>query len=141
MLKINERLTISADEIQFVASRGGGPGGQHINKVSSRVTLRFDVAGSSSLDDRDRDRLLAVLAPRISTDGVLQISSHASRSQAANKADVIERFQQLLADALRQPKKRRATRPSRGERRRRLEGKRHRAKVKRSRGKVRASDE
>ncbi len=141
MLKINEQLTIPADEMQFVASRAGGPGGQHVNKVSSRVTLRFDVAGSRRLEERDRDRLLSVLATRISNDGLLQVSAHASRSQAANKAEVIERFRQLVADALRPPKERKATRPSRGERRRRLEGKRHRAKVKRTRGKVRNLDE
>ena len=141
MLTINERLVIPVDEIQFVSSRGGGPGGQHVNKVSSRVTLRFDVAGSPSLEDQDRDRLMLALAARISNDGVLQISSHASRSQAANKADVTERFRQLLVDALRAPKKRKATRPSAGARRRRLEGKRHRAKLKRARGKVRTIDE
>lgn len=141
MFKINERVTIPLDEVQFVASRGGGPGGQHVNKVSSRVTLRFDVPGSRSLSDRDRDRLLVHLASRISNEGVLQISSHAGRSQAANKADVIARFRQLLADSLRPPKKRRATRPSGAQRRRRLEGKRHRAKLKRARGKVRAGDE
>lgn len=141
MLKINEWVTIPADEVQFVASRGGGPGGQHVNKVSSRVTLRFDVAGSPSLTDGDRHRLLSVLATRISNDGVLQISSHAARSQVANKADVVARFCQLLADALRPPKKRKATRPSGAQRRRRLEGKRHRAKLKRARGKVRPVDE
>ena len=119
MLKINEQLTIPADEI----------------------TLRFDVAGSRSLEERDRDRLLSALATRISNDGVLQISAHASRSQAANKADAIERFRQLVADALRPQRERKATRPSRGERRRRLEGKRHRAEVKRTRGKVRYLDE
>ncbi len=141
MLKINERVTIPAEELSFVASRGGGPGGQHVNKVSSRVTLRFDVTGSPSLGEEDRERLLSTLAARLSNDGVLQISSHAARSQAANKAEVIERFRLLLENALRRPKKRRPTRPSGAAKRRRLDDKRHRSKVKRDRGSVRGRED
>ncbi len=141
MPKINERVTIPAEELSFVASRGGGPGGQHVNKVSSRVTLRFDVTGSPSLGDEDRERLLSTLTARLSNDGVLQISSHAARSQAANRVEVIERFRVLLENALRRPKKRRPTRPSGAAKRRRLDDKRHRSKVKRDRGSVRGRKE
>ena len=141
MIEINSELAIPDDEVSFTASRGGGPGGQHVNKVASRVTLRFDVTNSPSLGDAQRARLLDKLAPRLTRDGILLLSSHESRSQAANREQLLRRFADLLRDGLHRPKRRRPTRPGRGARERRLESKKQRAKVKRGRGKVRRHDD
>jgi len=137
MIVINDRVQIPESELRFTASRGGGPGGQHVNKVASRVTLYFDVSKSPSVDESDRARIMRMLANRLTNDGVLQISSHASRSQAANREALVHRFEQLLRGALARRKKRRKTRPTRGSKERRLEGKKQRSQVKRRRGKVR----
>jgi ribosome-associated protein len=134
MLEIDPSLSIPEDELSFSASRAGGPGGQHVNKVSSRVTLRFDVGGSPSLDASRRRRLLSRLATRINRDGVLVMHCQKHRSQAANRAELRERFRELLRVALARRKKRVSTRPSRAAVRRRLEGKRRRGRLKRERG-------
>jgi len=136
MIQVNDRLDIPEDELSFSASRGGGPGGQHVNKVASRVTLRFDVMNSPSLSRDQRAALLEKLGSRLTRDGVLLLSSHESRSQAANREEVVRRFAQLLREGLQRPKKRRPTRPTRGSRERRLESKKRRSGVKRGRGKV-----
>lgn len=136
MIHVNDRLDIPEDELSFSASRGGGPGGQHVNKVASRVTLRFDVMNSPSLSRDQRAALLEKLGSRLTRDGVLLLSSHESRSQAANREEVVRRFAQLLREGLQRPKKRRPTRPTRGSRERRLESKKRRSGVKRGRGKV-----
>lgn len=140
MIEINGRLSIPDSELRFTASRGGGPGGQHVNKVASRVTLHFDVGASPSLDERQRERLMQKLAGRINNDGVLQITTHASRSQAANRELLVERFRELLANGLRVQRRRRATRPTAGARARAREAKQRRAGLKRARGKVRDPD-
>lgn len=140
MIDIDGRLAIPESELRFTASRGGGPGGQHVNKVASRVTLHFDAAGSPSLDDAQRARILERLSNRIGRDGVLQLSTHASRSQAANRALLVERFRRLLAAALRQETPRRPTRPTAGSRQRRRQQKQRRAEIKRGRGRVRGRD-
>ena len=136
MIQVNDRLDIPEEELSFSASRGGGPGGQHVNKVASRVTLRFDVMNSPSLSRDQRAALLEKLGSRLTRDGVLLLSSHESRSQAANREEVVRRFAQLLREGLQRPKKRRPTRPTRGSRERRLESKKRRSGVKRGRGKV-----
>ncbi len=141
MVSINESLEIPEDELSFSASRGGGPGGQHVNKVASRVTLRFDVAKSPSLTETQRQALLQKLASRLTREGVLLLSSHESRSQASNREEVVRRFAQLLREGLRRPKKRRPTRPTRGARERRLGAKKRRSGVKSGRGKVRRGDD
>jgi ribosome-associated protein len=141
MIQVNDRLNIPEEELSFAASRGGGPGGQHVNKVASRITLRFDVANSPSLSDDQRQRLLSTLAPRLTRDGVLMLSSHESRSQVANREEVMRRFAQLLREGLVRPKKRRPTRPTRGSRERRIESKKRRSGVKHGRGKVRRGDD
>ncbi len=141
MIHVNDRLELPEEELSFSASRGGGPGGQHVNKVASRITLRFDVTNSPSLGDDQRQRLLAKLSSRLTRDGVLLLSSHESRSQVANREEVIRRFAQLLREALVRPKKRRPTRPTRGSRERRIESKKRRSGVKRGRGKVRHGDD
>lgn len=116
---INGLLT----ELSFRASRSSGAGGQHVNKVSSRVELRFDVAGSSWLTDNQKSRIEEKLASRITGQGELIVISEKSRSQHQNKEDCIERFLELLNQALKIEKKRVPTRPSKSSRHKRLERK------------------
>lgn len=134
LILINEHLALPASELQFRFSTGGGPGGQHVNKTATRVTLLFDVAGSPSLDDDVRARLLDRLSSRLDRQGVLHIDVHESRSQWQNRGTAVARFQQLLAEALVEQPERRPTRPSRRAREERLEEKRRRGAVKQGRG-------
>lgn len=134
MIEINRKLSIPEDELTFSVARSGGPGGQHVNKVSTRVTLRFDVLSSPSLTARQRNRILRRLATRINRDGVLRVACGRQRSQAANRREVRERFAELLRGALLPEKRRVATRVSRTEKRRRVEEKRRRGRIKRERG-------
>jgi len=126
-------LEIPEGELEFVASRSGGPGGQNVNKVSSRVTLRFDVGHSGSLNEEQRTRIQRRLATRINKDGVLQVTSQRTRSQDLNRADVIERFSELLRAALREDKPRVKTRATRSSKEERLKEKRKRTTVKQAR--------
>jgi ribosome-associated protein len=134
ILQITEDLAIPEEELEFAASRSGGPGGQNVNKVSSRVTLRFDVANSLALTDPQRHRIRSRLASRINKDGILQVTSQRTRSQELNRAEAVERFRDLLALALRKEKPRIATRATRQSREKRLEAKRRRTRVKETRG-------
>ena len=99
LIPINENLALPAAELQFRFSTGGGPGGQHVNKTATRVTLLFDVANSPSLDEDTRARLLDRLASRLDRRGLLHIDVHESRSQWQNRATAVARLQGLLADA------------------------------------------
>lgn len=141
MVRIGKRLSIPEHEIWFTASRGGGPGGQHVNKAATRVTLHFDVRNSPSLSDKQRRRVQKKLRNRINKDGILKLSSHESRSQAANREAVKERFAKLLARALRRRRKRKKTRRTRGSNERRLRNKKRRGEKKRRRRKVRRPPE
>ena len=139
-VRINEGLSIPMSELTFTAARSGGPGGQHVNKVATSVTLVFDVAGSPSLSDGQRARLLDKLAARIGRDGTLRLTARDTRSQFANKEAVIERFAELVRLALVRPKARRATRPTLASKQRRLTTKRRRADVKKARGRIDSPD-
>jgi len=130
---INETLAVPESELQFRFSTGGGPGGQHVNKTATRVTLLFDVAGSPSLDEETRVRLLDRLASRLNRQGLLHIDVQDSRSQWQNRTTAVARFQKVLADALVEQPERRPTRPTRKSREVRLEQKRRRSEVKRDR--------
>lgn len=130
MIEIAPGLAVADGELRFVASRSGGPGGQNVNKVETRVTLLFDLDGSPSLTEGQRRRLRERLAGRISVDGILRVSSQRHRSQAANRRAALERFVELLAQALRPRAKRVATRPTAASRERRIADKRRRAFVK-----------
>lgn len=141
MIRVNQRLSLPPDELDYSASRGGGPGGQHVNKTASKVTVRFDVRQSPSLSERQRQLLLARLESRLTNDGVLVLSSHESRSQAANREEVTDRLVDLLREALRPRKRRRKTRPTRASKERRLDAKKQRGQIKRTRGKVRRRDD
>lgn len=133
MIRIGDELAIPEEELSFSASRSGGPGGQNVNKVETRVTLRFDVAGSPSLSQRQRDLLRERLASRISRAGLLQVTAQRHRTQAANREAATERFVELVADALREPEVRRPTRVPGAAREHRLQTKALRGRRKRER--------
>jgi len=133
LIPINDALALPAAELQFRFTTGGGPGGQHVNKTATRVTLLFDVANSPSLDEATRGRLLDRLASRLDGRGLLHIDVHDSRSQWQNRATAIARLQNVLAAALIEQPERRPTRPTRRARQERLDEKRRRSAIKRDR--------
>lgn len=133
MLVVNDRIAIPEDEIRFEYSRSGGPGGQNVNKVSSKATLRWRPAESQGLREPDRSRILAVLAKKLTVEGELLISSSKTRDQGRNVEDCLDRFRRLLLAAATPPRPRRATRPTLASERRRVESKVRRSETKRSR--------
>ncbi|WP_428563178.1 MAG: alternative ribosome rescue aminoacyl-tRNA hydrolase ArfB [Solidesulfovibrio sp. DCME] len=133
LLVILPGVVIPVDELRFTASPSSGPGGQHVNKVSTRVTLLFDLAGSPSLTEAQKARLGATLAGRIAKDGVLRLVSQTTRSQSANKELAVERFVALVREALSPRPPRRKTRASLASKLRRLETKSRHGAVKRQR--------
>ncbi|MFD2999992.1 alternative ribosome rescue aminoacyl-tRNA hydrolase ArfB [Pontibacter toksunensis] len=121
-------------ELQFQASRSGGAGGQNVNKVATKVELRFDVQNSEVLTEEEKALIQDKLANRINSEGYLQVVSQTERTQLRNKETSISRFYELLRQALTKQKKRKATRPSRASVRKRLEGKKRQAEKKSARG-------
>ncbi len=140
MIRINPRLEIPESELSFSASRSSGPGGQNVNKVSSRVTLRFDLEGSPSLTDEQKRRLRRRLSSRLTKEGVLQLDSQRHRSQSANREDAVARFQELLRKALAPRRRRIATSVPRSSRRRRLQRKKRRGAIKQLRSRPSLED-
>src|SRR5581483_9519438 len=133
MLLITPLLAIDESEIQESFVRASGPGGQNVNKVATAVQLRFDVRHSPSLSEDVKARLLRLAGRRVSADGVITIDARRFRMQEQNRADARERLAELIRRAMEAPKVRRATKPSRAAKGRRLETKRKRSKVKRLR--------
>jgi ribosome-associated protein len=132
-LRITPQVTIPLEELRFRFSRSSGPGGQHVNRVETRVELLFDVGRSPSLGAAEKAQLLERLKSYIDKDGVLHLIASSSRSQWRNRQEAIARFQGLLTRALRPRKARRPTRPSRAAQERRLRAKQARSARKRSR--------
>jgi ribosome-associated protein len=132
-LPINARLTLPARELRIEAARSGGPGGQRVNKVATKVVLRFDVAGSAALAGRRRELLLARLGSRLTAGGEIVIHASRFRDRARNLEDARERLAAMLREGLRTPRRRVKTRPTRASRERRLEDKRKRSKRKQER--------
>ncbi len=133
-LVITPRLTIPAGELTFSFSRAGGPGGQNVNKVSSKVDLRWNLTTSSVLSDIQRALLLSKLGHRLTNDGVLIVTSTLTRDQIKNRADAASKLALIVKAALDRPKPRKPTKPSKGAKRRRVEDKRRHAEIKRNRG-------
>ena len=139
-LRVSPTLTIPTDEIHEAASRSGGPGGQHVNRSRTRVTLRWNVAESRALDDAQRRRLRQRLAGRLTRRDHLVVHAGRHRSRHQNRELARERLAELVRDGLAQRTKRVATKPSRASRVRTLEAKRRRAVVKRTRSRIRNED-
>jgi ribosome-associated protein len=133
MIRITRTIALQESEIEETFVRASGPGGQNVNKVSTAVQLKFDVAHSPSLPDDVRMRLLALAGGRASIDGVITITAQRFRLQSRNRADALERLVELIREASHRPTPRKATRPTRASRQRRLESKKQRGEVKRSR--------
>ena len=124
------------DELSYRAVRGTGPGGQHVNKVATKVELRWSLVNSAALTEGERDRLSAKLAARLNRAGELVLTDQSTRSQSRNREVVTERFYAVLSEALRPQKRRKRTKPTNASKRERLQVKRKRSDVKKGRGRV-----
>jgi ribosome-associated protein len=132
-LRVNSHLLLPAEELSVTAVRSGGPGGQNVNKVASKVVLRFSIAESRVLGERRKSLLFRRLAPRLTASGELVLHASRYRERHRNLEDARERLASLLREALQPEKPRVRTRPTRSSKRRRLEEKRRRGEVKRLR--------
>ena len=130
---INERITLADDEVSEQFVRSPGPGGQNVNKLETAVQLRFDARGSQSLPEDVRERLLALAGTRATKHGEIVISAHRFRTRERNREDALERLVALVRRAAVAEKPRRPTKPSPAAKRRRLEDKRRRSRLKNAR--------
>ena len=133
MIKITSNITIKADEVKFYFIKASGPGGQNVNKVSTAVQLRFDVKNSTAFSDDVRNRLIRLAGRRITEQGILIIEAKHFRSQKQNRKNAINRLIKLIQKASEKPKIRIKTKASLASKKRILEAKKHRAKIKKMR--------
>lgn len=133
-------IAIPDYELEFRATRAGGPGGQHVNKTSTRIEVRWNVIRSPAIDDVQRARLLAKLASRLDQEGWLRVVSAESRSQLRNREAARERLLALVEKAVALPKPRHKTKTPRVERKKRLEAKRRHGELKAARRRIRDDD-
>ena len=140
MLRVTDDIEIPDSEITLGFVRADGPGGQHVNKTATAVQLRFDVRNSPSLPEAVRQRLERLAGRRLTSDGVLVIDARSQRSQKQNREEALERLRHLIEAAAHPPRPRRPTKPTTASRRRRLETKRRRARLKQQRRPVRGEE-
>ena len=135
MVQLSNNVQLNIDEIEFSGIRAQGAGGQNVNKVSSAIHCRFDIA-ASSLPEFYKERLLNYRDARITSDGIVIIKAQRFRTQEKNRADAIERLEELITSATMVQKKRRPTRPSKSARNKRMDAKTRRGAIKSNRSKV-----
>lgn len=136
LISVTRSIAIDSDELEESFVRSTGAGGQHVNTTDSAVQLRFDVANSPNLPDAVKHRLAALAGRRMTSEGVLILRSEGSRSQAINRQEVRERLFAMIRDATFVPKARKATKPSKAAKARRVDAKKARSGVKAGRGRV-----
>ncbi len=134
-LRVKNGVTIPGHEIEITASRAGGPGGQHVNKASTRITVRWNVRETTALDDAQKERVLENLKTELTTDGDIILHSGASRSQQQNKKEALARLADKLRKALYVPKKRMKTKLPKKAKESRIQEKKQRGALKKMRGK------
>jgi len=140
MIRITDTITLDEREVSEEFVRSSGPGGQNVNKVSTAVQLRFSVAGSPSLPEEVRVRLMKLAGKRVTSEGILVIDAQSFRTQLRNRQDAIQRLVDLIRKAAEKPRVRRRTKPPAGARERRLEAKQMRSQIKKQRRNVFSSD-
>lgn len=140
MIEITPNIVLQDSEIEERFVRSPGPGGQNVNKTSSAVQLRFDARHSKALSNAVYLRLKKLAGRRLTADGVLIIEAHQFRTQEQNRQDARDRLADLIRQAARPPKYRRATKPSKASKQRRLDAKKHKGSIKKARGAVRPAD-
>ena len=132
-LNVTPELAIPRSELEYHATRSSGPGGQHVNTSSTRIELLWDLTGSKAITEEERARLRAKLVSRLDSNGRVRVVANGRRSQRQNRRDAEERLAALIKYALRVPKKRRPTKPTRAAKERRLAEKKRRSVIKRER--------
>lgn len=130
MIRVNEQISIDESELEESFIRSSGPGGQHVNKTETAVQLRFNVRLSRSLPNDVAIRLMKLAGSRMTQDGVLVLTAQSERSQKRNRDEAVARLVELIRQAAVRPVKRRATKPTKASREKRLEGKKQRSRIK-----------
>jgi ribosome-associated protein len=140
MIKVTEAISLNDNEIEEDFIRSPGPGGQHVNKTESAVQLRFDARRSPALSNAIYLRLVPLAGSRLTKDGVIVITANQFRERERNREDALARLVELIRQAAVPPRRRRATKPTKGSKERRLEGKQRRSSTKKDRGRPGLSD-
>jgi ribosome-associated protein len=133
-LPLPGRVWVPQDALRFQFSRGGGPGGQNVNKVNTKAEAWLDIAGIQGITAAAKHRLITLAGGNVTLTGQIHLSSTVHRTQERNRQEVLDKLRELILRALVEPKRRRATKPTKASKRRRLEGKRHRGQIKSGRG-------